>query len=263
MEARAQLTVGDVMQSPVFVIDEDEYLEDVDGALQERAVSALAVTDESGATVGVISRTDLIDKAIEASRQRTRTLVLPNLRAGEAMSRELLCVSPDDALRDAAALMVARAIHRVLVRDHDALVGVVATREVIRAVERERVETPISAAMSRDIITLPADAPMRVAVERITSARKHGLVVTRGAVPIGIVTMEDLLVAQHWPPTTSVEDWMSPRALCLPETMPLYRAAAHALAWDVRHVIAMNDRGMAGLCTGADFTRAYALATAC
>jgi CBS domain-containing protein len=264
MDVARQPTVADVMQSPVFSIDEDELLEEVDGALQQRAISALAVTDDCGSCVGVISRTDLIAMALDGKgRQRTRTLVLPALRAGEAMTRDPLWVAPQSPLKDAAALMVEHAIHRVLVKEHDDVVGVVATRELMRAVEREGIVTPIAAAMSRDVATLPAGAPMRAAVERLGAARKHGLVVVRGEVPIGIVTMEDLLVAQHWPPSAAVDDWMSPRALLLPESMPLHLAATHALAWDVRHVIAMNERGMSGVLTGSDFTRAYAAHSSC
>ena len=53
---------------------------------------------------------------------------------GEAMSRRLLSVSPDDDIRVAARRMSEADVHRVLVLEHGRMVGILSASDIVRAV---------------------------------------------------------------------------------------------------------------------------------
>jgi CBS domain-containing protein len=71
-------------------------------------ISALVVTDVNGHLTGVISRSDLLRAYVEALDWRTATVE-------QFMTRQVITVTPDTLLSDAAMLLLGRHIHRVVV----------------------------------------------------------------------------------------------------------------------------------------------------
>jgi CBS domain-containing protein len=59
---------------------------------------------------------------------------LDNHTVEEVMSRAVLSVAPDAEIREAAALMEDRSVHRVLVMDREELVGILSAWDIVRAV---------------------------------------------------------------------------------------------------------------------------------
>jgi CBS domain-containing protein len=57
----------------------------------------------------------------------------------EVMSPSVFSVSPDASLRDAAALMEQRAVHRLLVIEGERLVGMLTAWDIVRAVAHDQV----------------------------------------------------------------------------------------------------------------------------
>lgn len=53
---------------------------------------------------------------------------------GEVMTRSIIGLEPDRSLRAAARLMTERGVHRVLITRDDALVGIVTTMDLVRAI---------------------------------------------------------------------------------------------------------------------------------
>ena len=112
--------------------------------------------------------------------------------------------------------------------------------------------------MSPEPLCVAVSQTMGAALEQLNASGRHELVVTDRDMPVGVLTADDLLAAQHWPATTEVGTWMSARMLTLPGGMALWRAAAHALCMKLRHVIVMGEQGMRGIVTSSDFVRGYA-----
>lgn len=251
------LNVADMMSSPAHTVHRDTLLDEVDRELQEHGVSALAVVGDAGELVGVVSRIDLVRAARRPRRSEApRTITLPPRSVSGVMSQPIT-VTPHMALTRAAERMVEHRIHRVVVVSGDAPIGVVSTSDLVRGAAMVRLESKLSEVMSRSLKTISASETMDRAVISVLEAGVHGLVVEREGVPVGILSLDELLIAQHWPASSLVEDWMTPRVLCLPAAMPLYRAATHALATGANHVVVMSDRGMCGIVTGMDFAQAY------
>jgi len=64
--------------------------------------------------------------------------VLSEHVVGEVMTPRILALSPDADVQDAARLMVGRSVHRLLVTDGDALLGIVSAMDFVRAVAEGR-----------------------------------------------------------------------------------------------------------------------------
>jgi signal-transduction protein with cAMP-binding, CBS, and nucleotidyltransferase domain len=154
--------------------------------------------------------------------------------------------------------MVDRHIHRVFVVEDDQLIGVLSVHDVMQVVANLRVPVPLDALMTKNVITVQVHDGIGMAAERLRDSKKHALVVFDEEWPVGTISQDELLLARDWPDDTPVESWMNLRMLCLPVRMPAFRAAAHALALNARHVLAMSDVRLEGIVTSIDFARALA-----
>ncbi len=252
--------VSDVMSTPTFFVSQTSSLDEVERALEAHRVSALAVIDEDGELVGVVSRSDLIRRALRTETRGTRTLTLPDLQAIEVMTPDPLRVAASDTLAHAAKVMTEAAVHRVFVMEGDDLAGVIATQDVLRAVRIEHLSTPLSAWMSSPP-TIERTASAGSAARALAQTRSHGVVVQDAGYPVGVLTATGLLLAAQAPASITIDELMEARPLCLPPGMPLFRAAAFTLANDVRHVLVVDESGLTGMVTGLDFVRAYSQAS--
>ena len=146
-------------------------------------------------------------------------------------------------------------VHRIFVTNAGKPEGVISTRDLMRAVGDKRIKTPISEIASGSVVKIRAEDPIAMAVDRLDSSNKHGLIVVEGDFPVGVFDQACALQARRLAPTTAVENAMNVRILILPAAMGLGRAAAQALAMNVRRILIENDRGVTGIVGGLDFAR--------
>ncbi|MCC6558589.1 MAG: CBS domain-containing protein [Polyangiaceae bacterium] len=247
------------MNAPVLTVAEGARLPDVHRALIDENVSCAPVVDAKGLPIGVLSRTDLlrIGQMTTKTHAGEMLLTLPDRPARELMHTGVFTVTPDTQVSQAARVMVDRRVHRVFVEEGGRLVGVLSTKEVLLALRDRKVATSIGEAMSAPAFTIPASAPLSLAVERLAKAHVSGLVVVdEEEWPVGTFTQLEALLARDVATDAPVEDVMSYAMLCLGVRTPLHRAAAHAHATRARRVLATEDRQVKGVLTGLDFARA-------
>jgi len=248
------------MSSPVAALTGGAELLEAERLLDARNVSALAVVGDRGQLVGVLSRTDLI----HVGRQRasmasdTALLTLPHLHVRQRMVSPAVTVSPGTPLRQAAALLCDHRIHRVFVVEEERPVGVLSTRDILRAVADARVDAALRTVMTRPVLTIEASATLAQATDQLERAHLRGLVVVDGDWPIGLFTQREALSSRGADAELPVEAVMSLALLCLPESLPLFRAAHFALASRARHILAVEARQMHGIVSGLDFARVAA-----
>jgi CBS domain-containing protein len=245
------------MVSPVHTIADGDKLERADRELSRLHISALAVTDRSGAMVGVLSRTDLIraGRVRRVGGRRELSLSLPDASVREHMTSTVEVVAPDTSLAEAARRMLRQHVHRLFVAEDRRPLGVVSTKEMVSAVVQARVALPIAELMHGSLVTVQANEPVALAVDRMTAAHHSGLLVLEGGWPVGIFTQADALAAQEAPAADPVESWMDTRFVCLPLATPVFRAGEQALATRARRVLAIDASGLRGVLTGMDFAR--------
>jgi len=242
----------------------DTPLADVHNLLLDRDVSAVPVVDEKGELNGIISTTDLLREArleIAAPGDVVRITPTPRL-ARDLMKRNVVTVDQDAPLGDAAGEMMKHRIHRVVVTRGGKPVGVLSTRDAMRAVLRARIEAPLERIMTVPVETIEEGDTIRTAIERLDDANVRGLVVVDGTWPVGVFTHTEAIQARALPPVfldTPVERVMSYETICLDVKTPLYRVAGHAIQMRVRRILAVHDRELRGIVSGFDLVRVMTL----
>lgn len=119
-------TVADIMSRPVLTIELDESLWDAWQLMYVSGVRHLAVIDEDGSCLGVISdRAATADVDLDAPAMKRR-------RVRDIMARvPLIAVSPEDAPVIAAARMQQHSVAATPVIDHGRLVGIVSEADIV------------------------------------------------------------------------------------------------------------------------------------
>ena len=110
------------------------------------------------------------------------------------MSRDLLTIGPEAALREAARRMVERGVGAVVVLEGARLAGILTERDILKAVGRGDEETSsVGDWMTRHPDTIePSDSTDHAAVLMIHGGFRHLPVVEGGAV-VGILSIRDLM----------------------------------------------------------------------
>ena len=254
-----QVPVKLYMASRVISVEPTDSLDAAYRLMSARDISSLAVL-EGDKLVGTISRSDLlhVGKREAGTSPNAAVLTFPARTVADEMTVEVLTVSPDTSLGDAAASMRGASVHRVFVVEDGRAVGVLSTRDLLRALEEKRDNHRISDFMTSPVFTIQDEETLGEAVARLERGHASGLIVVEGDWPVGVFGKTEALDARDLPRTVAVGDVMSPRILVLPATTSLHRAAAQARALGVRRVVVHDDKGIAGIVSGLDFARAVA-----
>ena len=142
-------TVARIMSSPVYTVANDDCLETVANLFVAREISAAPVVDESGELVGVISKTDLLQRYYEGEDGRMlvwpKTLSRPqDLEPGlnelqrdgavvaDVMTPLVIGVPVQALIPQAAAVMAFEGIHHLVIHDaRGAMLGLVSSLDVL------------------------------------------------------------------------------------------------------------------------------------
>lgn len=246
------------MHVPPVVIHPDAPLEEAHDLMSRRGISSLPVTNGDGSLMGIVTRTDLLRVAGREAglRPDADALVLPDRPVSEEMTRDVRTTTRDTPLEKAAAEMVRHRVHRLVVCDEEAPVGILSTRDLMLALEEKQANHPVSDWMSSPVFTIRAEEPLGMAVERLEKARVSGLVVVEDGWPVGMFAQPEALEARDLPRSTAVGDVMNPRILTLSPDTRMHRAAAQAAATRVRRVVVQKGDRLVGILSGLDFARA-------
>ena len=112
----------------------------------------------------------------------------------DVMSRKLLTVDPKTDLSEAALKMTERGVGAALVLSGDHVSGILTERDVLRAVATGSVEgTHVAAWMTRDPETVDVSESLGQAAAVMIHGGFRHLPVLDGKVPVGIVSIRDLM----------------------------------------------------------------------
>jgi CBS domain-containing protein len=159
MSAKAR----DVMQEDMVTVSPDLPLLDAHQLFVSEEIHGAPVVDDQGALVGVISSADLLRAVAEehgAARVEAnylRDLVefsspdwiaqpedfqdrLRELRVSDAMTTEVVQVSPDASLEEVAGALCDNRVHRVVVVESGIAVGVISTFDLVNQMRHAAAE---------------------------------------------------------------------------------------------------------------------------
>lgn len=135
-EFMTALIVNDVMTHPIDTISMDDSIETIQRHFQENHYHHLIVHGDKKECVGVISDRDLlknISPFVGKMGERTADRSLLNRRAHQIMTRQLVAVRSNTALRSAARVMLDHRISCLPVVDqHGHCNGIITLRDIVR-----------------------------------------------------------------------------------------------------------------------------------
>lgn len=132
-----QLLVRDVMNSRPVSVLADAPLRDAALILVRRGLTALPVLDAEGHLIGLLSDRELMRHLLAVHLQGgparvTGEHAVPPRFVRDVMTRQVLCVSPEQPLADVASLMVNKDVDRVPVVGEGRLVGFLTRGDIVR-----------------------------------------------------------------------------------------------------------------------------------
>ncbi|HEX5470708.1 MAG TPA: CBS domain-containing protein [Lacipirellulaceae bacterium] len=119
------VTAGAIMTADVITARPDASIESAIELLLGQQISGLPVTDADGRLVGVITEFALLAIAYD---QRVK-----NHTVSQHMTRDVITVDIDDPISRVADLCIVHRVRRLPVMKDGRLVGVIARRDVLRA----------------------------------------------------------------------------------------------------------------------------------
>ena len=116
------------------------------------------------------------------------------MQLADIMATDVLTVSPDATIADAARRMIARDTGAAVVVDDGDLVGLISERDLMRAIpDACSPEVPVSDRMSRHVMTASPETSVPEAMAIMIEGRFRHLPVVDGGRVLGIVSMRDLM----------------------------------------------------------------------
>lgn len=219
----------DLMTTTVVSVRPDMPVTSLARLLADRGLSAVPVTDATGALLGIVTEADLL-RRLAGTEDRPAGWLLnlfsnPDRLAksyarthGQAaqnvMTRDVVTVSPDTTAAHCAHLMEDRGIRRLPVVEGGRLVGIVSRADLLRAAmeEPDRIGTPIAegdAAIRAALLTEIRKEPWTDVFFMFPDV-KDGVVTLHGFVSSEAVRRAMLVLAQRIEGVVRVEDHLAP-----------------------------------------------------
>jgi predicted transcriptional regulator len=242
-EARHRMTAPILSASPLASLTEL-----IDMAL-DKNVSGIPIM-RSLDLVGMVSTSDLVCAIV-----RPEVVAGTQPCAQDIMQGPVITTGASTPITDVARVLAREMVHRLVVVDHAHAVGVISPFDLLHEVKQRRIDTPLSALMVRAIAGIDLGTPLDEATGQLARAHVHGLVVQDGDRPVGLFTHREALSAFRQaalPRAVPVEELMSYAVIRLEEDTPVHRAAAYALAMDVRRILVMSGDRVAGIVSALD-----------
>lgn len=138
MELQGELTVGDLMTERPRVTGADTPLRDAAIEMVQAGLGALPVVDEERRLVGLLGDGDLLRDLLTSIMLGSRSAkgqpraTDRRRRVRDIMTRQVLCVAPEQPLAEVVSLMVNKNVERVPVVRQGQLVGFLTRGDILR-----------------------------------------------------------------------------------------------------------------------------------
>jgi type IV pilus assembly protein PilB len=119
--------VRHLMSSKMMVVEPDTLLTDVARLCLQKGLTGCPVVSPNGTLLGVVTLSDLVAAKHLPERGRAPQVVR------EVMSSRIISVGPDETPEAAAQLLWRHKVHRLLVLEHEKLVGIVTPFDLMMA----------------------------------------------------------------------------------------------------------------------------------
>ncbi len=189
--------VSTVMTNELFAVDTETDIGYAANIMLENNIGGIPVM-EDGDVIGLVTKSDLIDTC--------RGKAYDNKSVQDLMSEDLITVAPSDRLVHARRVMMDAKVGRLLVMEDEALVGLITSKDISRAMISFRKLVPdkhksarirnllVDDVMSQGIrmVSMTSSIP-EVAQMMLDQGISGFPVVNENKNPVGLITKTDLL----------------------------------------------------------------------
>ena len=215
--------------------------------MRRERTDALLIGAE-GQYTGIVTEVDIIQDVIAMDLNPYVT------RTDRIMTSPLLETEAETSLAEVGELMAGKRIRHLAVREAGTVVGLFTIRDFIDANGLPLV--PARQVMSSPVHSIAMGTTARVAAGEMKERRLGSLVVTRGEVPIGIVTESDLvhkIIGRDLNPyVTAVEQIMSTPLVSVDVNQPVESVRDLMAKRRVRHLGVLEQGRIVGVISARD-----------
>jgi CBS domain-containing protein len=192
----SRLHISSVMIKDVLTVPQTMQLEDVAKLMLDNGIGSVPVMDDDK-MVGIVSKADFVTLATG--------IAFDKITVREIMSKEVISVSSAERLVHARRVMLEAHVGRLPVIDDDKLVGMITSKDLMRAFIDFRKKVPekyqksqikevlVEYIMSGNPTFVSKDASITEVAEIMIETGFNGLPVVEGSEVIGIITQTDIL----------------------------------------------------------------------
>jgi CBS domain-containing protein len=145
----------DIMTTEVLTVSPETSIADLSKTLENRKIGGVPVADKGGRLVGVITQSDLVERARDLelppainildfhiylqipSHMLQRVEKMLGTTVGDCMTKDPVTVAPDTPLARIAGLMAKQQVHTIPVVQGGKIVGVIGKMDLVRAMAQE------------------------------------------------------------------------------------------------------------------------------
>ncbi len=124
------MLIKDIMRKDVQTIRPDATVREAAEIMSEHKVGSVVVISGGGKLVGILTERDIIYDVVATP------LIPEKTKVEEIMTKEVISISPERTLEDAADLMVEKKIRKLPVIEGHKLVGIVTASDLITYEEK-------------------------------------------------------------------------------------------------------------------------------
>lgn len=192
----SRLHISSVMVKDVFTVPETMQLGEVAKLMLENGIGSVPVMDDNG-MAGIVSKADFVTLAVG--------IAFDKITVKEIMTKDLIVVSPTERLVHARRQMKEAHVGRLPVVDDDNLMGMVTSKDLMRAFIDFRKKVPekyqksqIKEVLVEDIMSsnptfTSKDATISEVAKIMMETGFNGLPVVEDEKVVGIITQTDIL----------------------------------------------------------------------
>jgi len=143
------------MTTEVLTVSPETSIADLSKTLENRQIGGVPVVDKGGRLVGVITQSDLVDRARDLemppainildfhiylqipSHLLQRVEKLLGTTVGDCMTKDPVTVAPDAPVSQIAGLMAKQQVHTIPVVQGGKIVGIIGKMDLVRAMVQE------------------------------------------------------------------------------------------------------------------------------
>jgi CBS domain-containing protein len=149
------LYARDIMTTEVLTVSPETSIADLSKTLENRQIGGVPVVAKDGRLVGVITQSDLVDRARDLemppainildfhiylqipSHLLQRVEKLLGTTVGDCMTKDPVTVAPDAPVSQIAGLMAKQQVHTIPVVQGGKIVGIIGKMDLVRAMVQE------------------------------------------------------------------------------------------------------------------------------